>query len=35
MHHGRRVMRVDLGDSVRKGLAHLIRLFDRALAYEA
>lgn len=30
--HGRRVMRIDLGDNVKKGLAHLWRLVDRALA---
>jgi glucose-6-phosphate isomerase len=33
--HGRRVMRIDLGDNVKKGLAHLVRLLDRALAIGA
>lgn len=30
--HGRRVMRIDLGDNVKKGLAHLQRLLEGALA---
>jgi glucose-6-phosphate isomerase len=33
--HSRRVMRIDLGDNVRRGLAHLVRLLDRALAIGA